>query len=488
MRRLLWIALATAPFACTVGPDYERVELDVPDRFRDATEDQSLTTPAALSWFDVYTDPVLQALITEALANNTDLLIAAARVAEARAASAIAESRLFPTADGNASLRTQGIARDGFPLFPEPQDRDGGTITLGGFAVWELDLWGRFRRAAEASQAQLLASELDRAAIAQSLVVELSAAYFRLLAADADLAITRRTIQSRDESLRLVQARLDRGIASMLEVRQAEGLLQSAQLLVPQLEAARSREENLIRQLIGSTPGPVPRGETLDHQVASLTVPAGLPSELLERRPDVLAAESQLAASVAGIGEAKALLFPQVTLTGVGGVSSQQLSGLFNGSSLFWDAAVEVSIPIFNAGRLEANVAAAEARADQATGIYRRTVRTAFREVADSLITLEKLKTFRRIQEKQVAVLIDQSRLSNARYRGGVTSYLEVLDSERQLFEAQRSLVGARLDEVSAVGVLFRALGGGWTPEEADAAPMPEERAARDADPTGSAG
>jgi len=274
----------------------------------------------------------------------------------------------------------------------------------------------------------------------------------------------------------------------MLEVRQAEGLLQSAQLLVPQLEAARSREENLIRQLIGSTPGPVPRGETLDHQVASLTVPAGLPSELLERRPDVLAAESQLAASVAGIGEAKALLFPQVTLTGVGGVSSQQLSGLFNGSSLFWDAAVEVSIPIFNAGRLEANVAAAEARADQATGIYRRTVRTAFREVADSLITLEKLKTFRRIQEKQVAVLIDQSRLSNARYRGGVTSYLEVLDSERQLFEAQRSLVGARLDEVSAVGVLFRALGGGWTPEEADAAPMPEERAARDADPTGSAG
>ena len=192
-------------------------------------------------------------------------------------------------------------------------------------------------------------------------------------------------------------------------------------------------------------------------------MPAGLPSALLERRPDVLAAEAQLAATVARIGEAKALLYPQVTLTGLGGVTSQQLSGLFNGSNLFWDAAIEVSLPIFNAGRLEANVAAAEARAASAAAAYRRTVRVAFREVADGLVTLEKLKAFREIQEKRVAVLLDQSTLSDARYRGGVTSYLEVLDSERQLFDAQRSLVQARLDEVTAVGVLFRALGGGWT-------------------------
>lgn len=463
MRRLLWIALATAPFACTVGPDYERVGLDVPDAFRDATESQTLASPADLDWFDVYTDPVLAGYLEEALASNDDLAIAAARIAEARAVSAIAESRLFPSVDGSASLRSQGIARDGFPIFPQPQDRDGGTIALGGFASWELDLWGRFRRAAEASDADLLATELDRAALAQSLVVELSASYFRLLAADADLEITRRTIESRRRSLDLVQARLDQGIASKLELRQAESLLQSAELLVPQLQAARTREENLIRQLMAGNPGPVLRGAPLARQVATLEVPAGLPSALLERRPDVLAAEAQLAATVARIGEAKALLYPQVTLTGLGGVTSQQLSGLFNGSNLFWDAAIEVSLPIFNAGRLEANVAAAEARAASAVASYRRTVRVAFREVADGLVTLEKLKAFREIQEKRVAVLLDQSTLSDARYRGGVTSYLEVLDSERQLFDAQRSLVQARLDEVTAVGVLFRALGGGWT-------------------------
>lgn len=486
MRRLLPVVLLSVPFACTVGPDYERISLDVPDAFRDAAETQTLASPDSLGWFDVYTDPVLQGYIEEALANNTDLAIAAYRIAEARAASAIAESRLLPTVDGSAGLRTQGIARDGFPIFPEPQDRDGGTASLGGFAAWELDLWGRFRRAAEASDAELLATEFDRAALAQSLVVDLAASYFRLLAADADLEITRRTIESRKNSLDLVQARLDQGVASKLELRQAEGLLQSAQVVVPQLEAARAREENLIRQLMATNPGPVLRGEPLERQVASLEVPTGLPSSLLERRPDVLAAEAQLAASVARIGEAKALLYPQITLTGAGGVTSQQLSSLFNASSLFWDAAVEMSLPIFNAGRLEANVAATEARVERDAGIYSRTVRTAFREVADGLVTLEKLKSAREIRERQVAVLLDQSKLSDARYRGGVTSYLEVLDSERQLFDAQRALVQARLDEVSAVGLLFRALGGGWTSIAADATagtPPAEPVAAADSAP-----
>ena len=466
-RRLVFrsiTALATIALVagCKVGPDPSRPDVPTPDSFRGATETQTAASPDELTWYALFEDPVLRGLIREAIAGNDDLAIAAARVREARAASAIAESRLFPTIDGNVGIDTQGIPRQGFPIFPEPQDRDGFTQSLGGFASWEIDLWGRYARAADAASAELLARELDRASVMQTLVVEVAASYFRMLAADENLAITSRTIESRQASLSLVRARLEQGIASKLELRQAESLLQSAQLFVPVYESQREREENLIQLLVGGNPGSIPRGEPLSQQVATLEVPAGLPSELLERRPDVIAAEAQLAAATSRIGEAKALLYPQLTLTAFGGVNSQDLSNLFDASSTFWDAALTLTIPLFNAGRLEANVAASEARAEAAARSYLKTVRTAFKEVSDGLISLEKLREFRRIQEERVAVLTDQASLSQARYRGGVTSYLEVLDSERQLFEGQQSLVSARLDEVSAVGFLFRALGGGW--------------------------
>lgn len=458
------IALAAALFAggCKVGPDPSRPDVPTPESFRGATESQTAASPDAISWYDLFEDPVLQELIREALAGNDDLAIAAARVREARAASAIAESLLFPTIDGTVGIDTQGIPRQGFPIFPEPQDRDGFTQGLGGFASWEIDLWGRYARAADAASAELLARELDRAAIMQTLVVEVAASYFRMLAADENLAITQRTIESRESSLKLVQARLEQGISSKLELRQAESLLQSAQLFVPVYESQREREENLIQLLLGRNPNSVPRGEPLAKQVETLQVPAGLPSQLLERRPDVVAAEAQLAAATSRIGEAKAILYPQLTLTAFGGVNSQDLSNLFDASSTYWDAALNLTIPLFNAGRLEANVAATEAREEAAARAYLRTVRTAFKEVSDGLVSLEKLREFRRIQEERVEVLTDQASLSQARYKGGVTSYLEVLDSERQLFEGQQSLVAARLDEVSAVGFLFRALGGGW--------------------------
>ncbi len=458
------IALATtlAVAGCKVGPEPSRPELPVPDTFRGATDAQTAASPDELTWFTLFQDPVLQQLIRDALAGNDDLAIAVARVREARAASAIAESRLFPTIDGTAGIDSQGIPRQGFPIFPEPQDRDGFTESIGGFASWEIDLWGRYARAADAANADLLALELDRAAVMQSLVVEVAAAYFRMIAADENLEITHRTIESRQSSLKLVQARLDQGIASKLELRQAESLLQSAELFVPVYELDREREENLIELLLGGNPGTVPRGEPLAKQVETLEVPAGLPSQLLERRPDLMAAEAQLAAATSRIGEAKALLYPQLTLTAFGGVNSQDLSNLFDASSTYWDAALNLTIPIFNAGRLEANVAASEARAEAAARTYLRTVRNAFREVSDGLVSLEKLREFRKIQESRVAVLTDQASLSQSRYRGGVTSYLEVLDSERQLFEGEQSLIAARLDEVAAVGILFRALGGGW--------------------------
>lgn len=472
---LATIGALAAVAGCKVGPDPARPDLPMPESFRSATETQTAADPDTITWYDLFEDPVLRDLIREAIAGNDDLAIAAARVREARAASAIAESRLFPTIDGNVGIDTQGIPRQGFPIFPEPQDRDGFTQSLGGFASWEIDLWGRYARAADAASAELLARELDRAAIMQTLVVEVAAAYFRMLAADENLAITSRTIESRRASLELVQARLDQGIASKLELRQAESLLQGAQLFVPVYESQREREENLIRLLLGRNPGSVPRGESLSHQIATLEVPAGLPSRLLERRPDVIAAEAQLAAATSRIGEAKALLYPQLTLTAFGGVNSQDLSNLFDASSTVWDAALTLTIPLFNAGRLEANVAASEARAEAAARSYLRTVRTAFKEVSDGLISLEKLREFRQIQEERVAVLTDQASLSQARYKGGVTSYLEVLDSERQLFEGQQSLVSARLDEASAVGFLFRALGGGWESLAKQPATQPSE-------------
>jgi multidrug efflux system outer membrane protein len=463
LRRLSLVVTVLAGLSgCKVGPDPARPEVATPESFRAATESQTAANPDELTWYALFEDPVLRDLIREALAGNDDLAIAAARVREARAASAIAESRLFPTIDGNVGIDTQGIPRQGFPIFPEPQDRDAFTQTLGGFASWELDLWGRYARAADAASAELLALELDRAAVMQTIVVELASSYFRMLAADENLEITRRTIKSREASLELVRARLEQGIASKLELRQAESLLQSAQLFVPVYESQREREENLISLLLGRNPDAVPRGEPLAKQVETLEVPAGLPSQLLERRPDLVAAEAQLAAATSRIGEAKALLYPQLTLTAFGGVNSQDLSNLFDASSTFWDAALTLTIPIFNAGRLEANVAATEARAEQAARAYLKTVRTAFKEVSDGLISLEKLRQFRAIQEERVAVLTDQASLSQARYKGGVTSYLEVLDSERQLFEGEQSLVSARLDEVAAVGFLFRALGGGW--------------------------
>lgn len=463
-RRVLVLAAAllALPAGCKVGPDPTRPDARPPETYRGADEAQTAASPADLTWFELFEDEVLEQLIRDAIAGNEDLAIATARVREARAASAIAESLLFPTIDGNVGIDTQGIPRDGFPIFPEPQDRDGFTENLGGFASWEIDLWGRYARAADAAKSELLATELDRVAIMQTLVVEVAAAYFRMLAADEALAITHRTIESRRKSRDLVQARLDQGVASKLELRQAESLLQGAELLVPRYEEERERQENLISALLGRNPGPVPRGESLDRQVRSLEVPAGLPSTLLERRPDLIAAEAQLAAATSRIGEAKALLYPQLTITAVGGVSSQDLSDLFDGTSTFWDAALNLSIPLFNAGRLEANVRGAEARADAALYAYLRTVRQAFREVSDGLVSLRKLGEFRRIQEARVATLLDQSSLSQARYKGGVTSYLEVLDSERQLFESEQSLVDARLAEIAAVGFLFRALGGGW--------------------------
>jgi len=482
------LAALTSLCGCKVGPDPARPDVPTPESFRAATAAQTAASPEELTWHALFEDPVLRELIGEALAGNDDLAIAAARVREARAASAIAESRLFPTIDGNVGIATQGIPRQGFPIFPEPQDRDGFTQGLGGFASWEIDLWGRYARAADAASAELLARQLDRAAVMQTLVVEVAAAYFRMLAADENLAITRRTIGSREASLELVKARLERGIASKLELRQAESLLQGAQLFVPVYESQREREENLISLLLGRNPGTVPRGKPLARQVETLEVPAGLPSRLLERRPDLVAAEAQLAAATSRIGEAKALLYPQLTLTAFGGVNSQDLSNLFDASSTAWDAALSLSIPLFNAGRLEANVAASEARAELAARSYLKAVRTAFREVSDGLVTLRKLREFRRIQEERVAVLTDQASLSQTRYRGGVTSYLEVLDSERQLFEGEQSLVAARLDEVAAVSFLFRALGGGWeslAKEAGDSAgsatevasPGPEDRA-----------
>ena len=325
-----------------------------------------------------------------------------------------------------------------------------------------MDFWGRIRRCNEAARAEILASEESRHAVYQGLITDLASGYFQLRELDLELEISRRTLQSRQESLRLVSLREQRGVASLMDVRQSETLVTTAAATIPVVEQQIEQTENFINYLLAQNPGPVPRGKTLVEQVLAPAVPAGLPSTLLDRRPDVRQAEQVLVAENARIGVAKAALFPQISLTGSVGTQSNALSNLFTDPSGFWSVGATLTQPLFNAGRLRANVRAQEARQRQALLGYRDTIQRAFREVADTLIGYQKTREFRQQQEILTKVLTDAARLSRLRYDGGVTSYLEVLDSERQLFDAELDLAQAQRDELISVVQLYRALGGGW--------------------------
>jgi multidrug efflux system outer membrane protein len=461
-RRELFVVglLAISSPGCTVGPDYKRPAVTVPADYRGASPDRG-REPAAASfgdekWWNAFLDEALRDLIQTALERSFDVRIAAARVLEARAQLGIARADQLPSVAASASVAHERSPVGGGPIVET-------TVTQGAASLaWELDFWGKFRRATESTRAALLGQEWAQRQVVTSLVADVASAYFQLREMDLELEISRRTLASRRDSLALTQTLADRGATSMLDVRQAEQLVFAAAASIPDLEGRIEQQENFINVLLGKNPESIARGRKLVDQTHPLEVPAGLPSSLLERRPDIRQAEQQLIAANAQVGVARAEFFPQISLTAAGGFLSSALSGLFSGPSGTWTFGGSAAQPVFEGGRIRNRVAFAEARREEASLAYQQVVQQAFRDVSDALVGYRKSREFRIQQEQLTRSAEDAANLSSMRYKGGATSYLEVLDSDTRHFSAQLSLAQAQLRELQSLVRIYRALGGGW--------------------------
>jgi NodT family efflux transporter outer membrane factor (OMF) lipoprotein len=453
--------------SCAVGPNYARPAVPVPLSFRapDPLPAPQAASLADLKWFEIFKDEQLQGLTRTALEHNYDLRDAVARVEQARANLGITRSNQFPQANANGDIDFARLSRDGsLPLpasFVPSQNRNWGQASLN-LLSFEVDLWGRLRRSTEAARANLLNAEDNRKAVVTTLVSDVATDYFDLLQLDYELEISKRTLDTRRDSLRLVQQRQDGGVATLLDLRQAEQLVSSAAQTIPTLQQEIEQTENQISLLVGRNPQSVVRGRKFTEQEMPPEVPAGMPSALLERRPDIRAAEQALIAANANIGVAKAAYFPQLSLSGLVGGQSTQLASLFNGPHSTWSFVPQVSQPIFSAGRLKSSVKLAQAERDSALIQYEKTIQTAFTEVSDALIAHQRTHESRIEQEKLVAALQDRTRLAYVRYRGGVDTQLNALDADRDLFQAELSLAQIHLGELLSVVQLYKALGGGW--------------------------
>ena len=445
---------------CTLVPDYKRPPVPRPPSFRGVTSSDTGATGslADLAWWNLFQDEILQELIKTTLRENQDLRAAAARVLEGRALVTIARSFQFPFV--NASVSGTWSHIEGRRSSLQFQDALVGT---GGFDVgFEIDFWGRFRRGTEAARAAFLATQEARRVVVTTLVSDVASTYFFLRALDLERDIARQTLASRQEALRLVKMRASGGVAALIDVHQSEILVAQAAEVITDADRAIEQTENALSVLLGKTPEAMPRGRPVGEQFAAPPAPPGVPSALLERRPDIQQAEAELHAATARIGVAKADYFPRVFLSGAAAAGGISLDGSTFGPQGLFAIGPSITLPIFNAGRTGAGVDAARARAEEAVARYRQTILQAFREVADGLVEYRKRQEFRVQQEALVIASRDTTRLANIRYRGGVSSYLEVLDSERQLFDSELGLVRSRRDEVLAVVRIYKALGGGW--------------------------
>jgi NodT family efflux transporter outer membrane factor (OMF) lipoprotein len=460
---LLTLPLAAVLLAsCTFGPNYKRPLVETPDAFRGqaAAGEGSL---ADLAWFELFRDDALTQLVRTALQENFELRIAAERVLQARAAYGITRADQWPELDASGGAAAARASRRGAARgVPEGADTDVSYIEAGFNVGWELDVWGRLRRLSEAARAQYLATEEAQRGVITTLVADVSETYLVLRALDLELEIARRTRDVATESLRLTETRRAGGIASALDVRQAEQLLFTATSQIASLEREIAQAENALSLLVGRAPGDVPRGRALEARQAPPSVPAGLPSALLERRPDIRQAEQQLIAANAQIGAAKAEYFPRISLTGFFGAQSRALSNLLSGPAVLASAGAGAAAPIFNGGRTRANVQLAEAVQREAVVQYQRTIVTALRDVADALAAHGKTREQRGEQERLVQTLGESVRLATQRYQGGLDSYLPVLDAQRNLFQGELELARLRQREFASVVQLYRALGGGW--------------------------
>ena len=468
-----------AAAACTVGPNYQRPAANVPAEYRGAAEtetgSQGTAQPTAPApkvaepnrssiaslgdekWWEVFQDKELQELIRVALKNNYDVRIAATRVMQAQAQLGIVRADQFPSlnAGGNVtSIRNPTIGP--IPAYETTL----GEITA--TASWNIDFWGRYRRATEGARATLLANEWAQKAVISSLVANLAIAYFELCQFDYQLEISKSTLASRQDSLGLTKMLEEHGINSLLDVRQSEQLVYTAAAEIPDLERQIAQEENAISILLGNNPGDIPRGLKLTEQPHSPEVPVGLPSALLERRPDIREVEQNLVAANAQIGVARSLYFPQIGLTGTAGFQSTKLTDLFQGPAGVWSLVGSVTQPIFEGGRLKSGVRLAEAQRDQLVLTYQQTIQGAFRDVSNALIAYRKYRELRIQQQQLVESARDAAHLSQVRFKAGSTDYLEVLTNETNSFSAELNLAQAQGNELIALVQLYQALGGGW--------------------------
>jgi multidrug efflux system outer membrane protein len=468
---------------CTVGPRYQRPAIDTPVVYRGAESTGSTQTseppkdangnplpnPAASAqpamslgdekWWAVFGDPQLQDLIHTAIQQNYDVRIAAQRVLEAQSQLNITRSQQFPQLNGGASYAQQ--------RFPSAQFGGLGSFVsnvgeLSLSASWNIDFWGQYRRATEAARAQMLASQWSQREVLDTLILNVATGYFQLRTLDLELEISQNTLASRKESLKLTQTLESGGNTSLVDVHQAEQLVYTAASQIPQLQRQIVQEENALQTLLGQNPGPVKRGLSIADQPHLPTVPAGLPSELIERRPDIRAAEEQLVAANAQIGVAKAAYFPQISLTGNVGAGSNALNSLFTSRGFLYGFGPTATVPIFNAGRIRNNVRLTEAQQQEQLLTYKKTISAAFGDVSNALVAYQKFREYREQQELLTNAAHEASDLSNIRYNGGVTSYLEVLTNDTNYFTAELSLASARQFEILALVQLYNALGGGW--------------------------
>jgi multidrug efflux system outer membrane protein len=454
---------------CNVGPNYKRPVTATPQAFRGALAPEiEPVTPSPLSlgdqqWLSIFQDPVLQRLVTEALQNNLDLKVAAQRVLEAQDQVGITRSQQLPSISGGASYSAlqipstlAGNKSDGTPA---ASFFNGGGLSAS--AAWNFDFWGMYRRQSEAARAELLASQWAQRETRATLLQDVALAYFQLRSLDAQLAITESTIKARQDSLQLTQTLEKYGAGSLADTRQAEELLHTAQANLPELRRQIALQENIISVLLGHNPEGIERGLNVADQPHPQTVPTGMPSELLERRPDIQQAEATLIAANARIGVAKAQFFPQISLTSLGGSASNQLQNVLSGKNAYWYAAGSVSEPIFDGGRIRSNYHLSQAQEEEMVLEYRKTILNALKDVSGSLVTYKESRERREEQNALVVSAADAVRLAKLRYSGGNTSYLEVLTTDTDLYDAQLQLAQTQEQEAASLVQLYSALGGG---------------------------
>jgi multidrug efflux system outer membrane protein len=473
----LVVCAALVP-GCAVGPNYQRPQMPTPPAYRFFEGPAQAESIADSPWWVVIQDPVLQGLIREAILNNLDLRTATARVAEARAQYGIARSFLFPEVDFQGGYSAQQASRLAQPTQATAKDKTFQNWNAGFTLSWEIDLFGRIRREKEAAFATFLATEEGRRAAVLTLVGDVASTYLFLRELDLQLEVAHRTVQTNEETVQYYDKRLKGGVSNRLELDRARANLARTATVIPQLEQQIALTENAICLLLGRPPGPIERGEALTTKTNPPDVPVGLPARLLERRPDVVAAEQQLVSANANIGAAKALFFPTISLTGLLGTLSHDFSNLLKADSNVWQLSPSLFTPIFQGGRIRRNYDVAKARFDQALAQYQKAALNSYREVANALISVKKLGEARVQLEVAVESLRDASVLARSRYDTGLASYLEILNADQQLFDEELQLAQTRGEELRAFVELYRALGGGWLE-----APPPAAGAAQPAAP-----